>query len=191
MKKVALSAGHYQAKPGACHEGKCEHKLAKNWVNEIWTALRSKEDRPHITLVSSGPLKDKVATINALYGDLALEVHFNACGGCGASGCETLYYPGSQKGEVAAGIMQKHLQAAMGNKNRGIKEGWYKMDRPGVVDFYGDEDGDEMPDYFLRKTNCTALILEPEFIEHLDVINDKMKVGAEAIANAVMEILKR
>jgi hypothetical protein len=73
--------------------------------------------------------------------------------------------------------------------DRGAKEGWYKMDRPGVIDFYGDEDGDEMPDYFLRKTNCPALILEPEFIQQYGHIKNSRKVGTQAIAAAIQETL--
>jgi len=156
------------------------------WTKKLLIALAKRGQEYFIT--SRSDLRGKVEEINAAGCDIAMEIHFNACGGCGASGCETLYHPGSQKGLNYAEVVQQALCKAVGNKYRGTKEGWYKMDRPGTVDFYGDEDGDEKPDYFLRATNCPALILEPEFIEHTDVIMAKINAGTDAIADAVEEI---
>jgi hypothetical protein len=65
----------------------------------------------------------------------------------------------------------------MGIRDRGAKEGWYQMNPQ------------KGPDYFLKATNCTALILEPEFIEHRDRIVGKREDGARAIADAIEEIV--
>jgi hypothetical protein len=161
------------------------------WTHNVANYLQNLADRRvDVFLAPTGGLRNKVRAINAEHCDLAIEIHFNACGNCGASGCETLYFPGSTKGKAAAEIMQQALVDAMGNRDRGVKEGWYKMDRPGVVDWYGDEDGDEMPDYFLKATNCAALILEPEFIEKIPAKWDLVDDACKAIGEAIIRILQ-
>lgn len=185
--KVGLSFAHSPTSPGACFEGSCEHTFSRMWTKKLIMVLATRGIEYFVTNGKS--LKyEKVPEINAANCDIAMEIHFNACGGCGASGCETLYHPDSYKGLAYAEVIQQALCKAVGNKYRGVKEGWFEMDRPGVVDFYGDEDGDEKPDYFLRATNCPALILEPEFIEHTDVITGKLSAGVMAIADAIEEI---
>ena len=185
--KVGLSFAHNPKSPGACMGMVCEYSLSRQWTKRLAMELR---DRGIGYFLSNGTSlrHDKVPEINAAGCDLAIEIHFNACGDCGASGSETLYHPGSDLGEMFASIMQDYVCNAMGNKNRGIKEGWYQMDRPGVVDFYGDEDGDEKPDYFLKATNCPALILEPEFIEKYSNSKDLMLTGVRSIADAIEDI---
>jgi hypothetical protein len=136
--------------------------------------------------VEHGRLPDKVRQINQADCDLAIEIHFNAAANVNAKGAETLYFPGSNKGLQAAQFIQLPMAEAMETKSRGCKPGWYRMDRPGVVDFYGDEDGDEMPDYFLRATNCTALILEPEFLSQIEYIRLRRSACCFAIAKAIM-----
>lgn len=185
MKKIALSAGHNPKARGACHDDVCEHEVAAAWVSFIAQELPGDIE---VVFVPTGSLPQKVKAINDAKCDLAIEVHFNACGGCGAEGCETLYYPGSASGRDAA----YYLQAAMagtGVRNRGVKEGWYRMDRPGVKDYDGDKDGDEAPDYFLKATNCTALIVEPEFIDNYDRFSKIQLPMSRAIARGIVEYL--
>ncbi len=184
---VALSAGHYPSKPGASNKYIVEHHEAAIWVDEL---ARELSKTFAAIVVPTGSLTSKVKFINmpSLAVDLALEIHFNACGGCGASGCETLYMPNSDLGLAAAAVIQKHLAPAMGNKDRGAKEGWYKTDKPGKVDYPGDLDGDEVVDYFLRATKPVALIIEPEFIDHYELIWARRNVACKALATAVKEI---
>jgi hypothetical protein len=180
--KIALSAGHYPEAPGACHDGHCEHEEAAAWCAYMTPhLLRHGIDIFH---VPTGPLPDKVAAINRADCDVAVEIHFNACADCGASGAETLFYPGSRSGEEAAWMVQAAM-VAQGARNRGVKEGWYKMDRPGIVDYAGDIDGDETPDYFLSATNCPAIIIEPEFIEQWPLIQRRRIGTVAAIAEAL------
>jgi hypothetical protein len=187
MSKVGFGIAHYPTRHGASHGNANEHDESKVWTALTVAALE--EAGVVCTVGPVGSLRPKVEALNEAKCDLAIEIHFNSVSGGNAQGSETLYYPGSTKGKAAALIMQKHLSLAMGTPDRGAKEGWYKMDRPGVVDWYGDEDGDEMPDYFLRKTNCPSLILEPEFIQQYGHIKNSRKVGTTAIAKAVLEIL--
>lgn len=173
--RVAVSPGHNAGAVGACHEGFCEYPETVIWQGLLACALLAKGIE--VFKVDPDGLKEKVASINAMTCHMAIEIHFNACGGCGASGAETLYYPGSAKGKEAAQLVQARLCAAMGNKDRGVKEGYYQMNP------------DNKPDYFLRATNCTALIVEPEFVEHPDKIQAKRAQACEAMAEGIVDAL--
>lgn len=122
---------------------------------------------------------------------MAAEIHFNSAinanGKHVGSGCETLYYPGSAKGKIIAEEIQKAMRWSLGNKDRGIKEGWYRQDHPGRVDYHGDVEGDETILYFLEKTRCPAVIIEPEFIHHQTFIREMRVQGSESIGDALLD----
>lgn len=182
--KVALSAGHYPKARGACYAGVCEHELAIEWAHLLTVRMPRNIAIVH---VPTGTLRQKVDFINEARVDLAVEIHFNAGGGEGA---ETLYAPGSANGKQAARCIQRML-ALCGLRDRGIKEGWYKQDRPGIVDYHGDVDGDEKIDYFLRATTCPAVIIEPEFIERNDTFPHLREYAPGAIALGIADYLRR
>jgi N-acetylmuramoyl-L-alanine amidase len=172
--KLALSAGHHPDARGACHGDVCEHELAAAWCQLIATHLH---DVVEVFPVPTGKLRDKVAAINAAKCDLAVEIHFNACGDCGAFGAETLHFPGSVKGAKVAALIQEAMVGAGASRDRGVKDGWYQMNPA------------KGPDYFLEATNCTAIIIEPEFIEqhhHVRVVRGAM---CRAIAVAIADYL--
>ena len=100
-------------------------------------------------------------------------------------GSETLYCPNSGRGRILANEIQKQISHAF-QPDRGIKEGWYRMDKPGHDDFPGDIDGDEKPDYFLRATKCPAVIIEPEFIHNKDMIIERRLIGSKLIAQGLI-----
>jgi hypothetical protein len=188
--KVAVSAGHYPEAKGASYEGVSEFDIAKIWQPELVDAINEAANDyigRHIYLqgkmISWGKLPAKVDEINRLKADLAIEIHFNA--GAVTSGCETLFAPGSAKGTRAATLIQKEMSRSSGVRSRGAKEGWYKMDKPGVVDYAGDVEGDEKIDYFLRETSCPAIIIEPEFISQLDTIERIRKPVISAIVGVI------
>jgi len=178
---IVLSAGHNKEKRGATFKGVSEYDIAVDWVACIAHHLKTVRVAYHI--LTSSRLGDKVRESNSKHPTLAIEVHFNACGNCGAKGSEILYCPNSKAGEEIAFRLGNATRAY--NKFRGAKEGWYKMDRPGIVDFVGDVDGDENPDYFLRKTNCPAIILEPEFIHNPTQIKKIKDDYCKAIAYSI------
>lgn len=194
MYKVAISAGHNPGAKGAVWGDVSEYDETVLWQEQLLKAFAQvnfrnpEESQIQAIPIATGTLGAKVREINSHYVDLAVEVHFNAAGSAVVSGCETLFYPGSKTGEVAAKVVQLPLAEAMKARSRGVKPGWYRMDRPGVVDFYGDEDGDEMPDYFLKATNCTALILEPEFLSQIEKIRELRVAGCWAIAKAISRL---
>ncbi len=171
---IFLSAGHYPSAPGAKWERFVEHDEAIVWRDMLHDGLASLS-----MVVPTGVLKTKVDFINerSMSGDVAVEVHFNAARDSNDNpigrGCETLYYPGSIRGERIAVAIQK-VMAEFFPPNRGAKEGWYRMDPSRGADF------------FLAKTKCAAVIIEPEFVHRSDVIND----SREAVINKLVELFK-
>ena len=189
MYRVAVSAGHHAAAQGADRKGITEFMETCHWQERLMEIIpeQAKTRRQNVEAIRIDPekLTAKVRQINQGDCDLAIEIHFNAASDDSARGCEILYYPGSAKGAEAGRLLCGQLAATMETKSRGVKPGWYRMDRPGVIDFYGDEDGDEMPDYFLRKTKCLALIIEPEFLYHIERIKERREAACFVIAKWV------
>lgn len=172
---VAISAGHYPEKPGACFNDFCEHGEALKWAHEINDYLVMKGVGS--LLVPSGVLKQKVEFINERNVGLAVEIHFNSAKKDGehiGRGSETLYFPGSEKGAIFADNVQKALAETF-TPDRGIKEGYYRMNP---------ENG---PDFFLARTNCPSIIVEPDFIHRKDIIQDGRNVACLAIADAIIK----
>ncbi len=174
MKKLCLIVGHEPKSPGAksC-SGESEFvfnsRLADAMVKELC----------HVEVIrvwrapeGYGALPGKV---NATGADLAVELHFNAANTL-ATGTETLCASGSFRGHQAALIMQRHLVAALGLRDRGVK-GTAGSGRGGL---------------FLTKTRMPALILEPFFGDNpVDWNRANARAGAlaTAIARAIEEIL--
>lgn len=188
---ILLSAGHYPKSPGACYPETnphwCEHGIAANWINRIAAILR---EQVEVAVVPTGRLSAKVTWINAVCSirtvSLAVELHFNSDKSKRQKGSETLYCPGSVKGEMLATIVQGAV-ASIFPPNRGVKEGWKDQDVPGRVDYPGDVDGDESVLYFLKETNCPALIIEPEFIYNRSTIEASESIACEIISEALVE----
>jgi len=185
---ILVSSGHNKNAQGASYKDVTEFILAEKWADLIVELLGTNSIR-----VPNGRLKDKVIFINnaSQKGDIAIEIHFNSykkwkdLDGDGiidagemialGRGSETLYMPNSSSGMRAARIVQDNLGHLM-QPDRGIKEGWYQMNPA------------KGADYFLRKTNCTALIIEPEFIDNLEEINQNMSAACHVIAAALLEV---
>lgn len=172
---IFISAGHYPAAPGAKYERFIEHDEAVIWASQLAKLVDNS------LLVPTGVLKEKVGFINerSLNGDVAIEIHFNAAvnseGENVGRGCETLYYPGSSKGKILAMLCQDAL-AELFPPSRGVKEGWYRMDPSRGADF------------FLAKTICTAVIIEPEFVHRSQIITDNRNQAIEGLAEMLKEI---
>lgn len=188
MYKLAISVAHHEGAKGATFNDLNEYDLSK-LISAIvfdYTRLYFNDEESGFTaeMVPVGKLKDKVAYINENNFDAAIEIHFNACGNCGASGHEVLYYPKSTEGQLLALSINKFLKQ-LDKKDRGVKEGWYRMDQPNIVDYDGDVEGDETINYFLEKTNCPAVIIEPQFIEKMDKNLTKYVEDSWCIINGV------
>lgn len=190
---VMLSAGHYPGAHGACWpadgDGRvCEHELARSWVGQI--ALMVREQFP-VVEVPAVRLEDKIAWLNAYRAPdghrvaLAAELHFNSNDQRRGSGAETLYYPGSKRGKAAAEAIQRRL--AQLYRDRGVQEGWYRMDSPGRIDYPGDVAGDERVDFFIRGVPFPAVIIEPEFIFNQAVLEATRNDACTLIAQGIIE----
>ena len=175
--QIITTAGHYSAKPGATHEGFSEWPETAKWAGLIAQNLIDLGVKA--TMVAGGNLSGKATTVNNLCssydGDsLFVSVHFNSYSGEKlVNGSETLYCPGSKKGEKLAKYVQETLADVMGNNDRGIKEGWYQMNKAKGVD------------YILKHTACPAIIIEPEFIQQRETIEGKREEACMAIAAAL------
>lgn len=181
---IFLSAGHYPNSPGACFFDFCEHAEAFKWVTKISLLIRQQS---HVATVPSGFLSEKIKWINEFKsepGDLAVEIHFNS--NVDVKGCETLYCPGSEKSMKAAEIIQAAMEPLF-PPGRGIKEGWYRMDRPGHIDYPGDMNGDEKLDAFIKDTKPPAVIIEPDFISQRARIEQNRDSACLVLASAIIK----
>lgn len=198
---IAISAGHHKDAPGAIYvEGSprkiafTEHEEALLWQDMLGRALYSVDS----FLVPPTKLGEKVEAVNRENCKLAVEVHFNSAvnnhGKHIGSGSMTLYCPSAFSGNDRGKKLAEAIQGFLGQvfpPNRGAREGWYKLDVPGVQEWVGDVEGDEVPDYLLKATACPAVIVEPEYVHHYRDIQSKRLAGVEAIANGVKEYLTR
>ena len=194
---IILSAGHDPLAKGATYNEFNEHDEAVKWVQIIHNAILGYhlypcEIAPHSRTSpeqSAGKvLADKIAWVNKQPSAvLALEVHFNSDTSKRAKGSETLYAPGSEAGKWAAELVQEELTGLF-PPSRGIKEGWYRQDHPGHVDYAGDVEGDEKPLAFLTWTKPVALIIEPEFIYNQEAIELRRAPACVALAAALVHI---
>ena len=163
---ILLSAGHNPKAKGACNVDVCEWDIATEWVEEISRQLNIALI-PNI-IVPTGKLQEKIDFINSKKPTIAMELHFNS--NVIAHGSETLYYPGSKKGKELADLIQKEFSMnEIFQPNRGSKEGYYQMNP------------DNPPDYFLKKSSCTAVIVEPDFMYNIDNIYNNKQLGCISI----------
>jgi N-acetylmuramoyl-L-alanine amidase len=169
---ILISAGHHPLAKGAGYNDHYEHDEAVIWASEIAGLIRG---RMMVDIVPTGSLGDKIEWINNQTDAVLLcEIHFNSDESKRQTGSETLYCPGSVKGKAAAEIVQKAL-AGIFPPSRGAKEGYYQMDKT------------KGPDAILVKTNCVALIVEPEFIYNYAVIEERRSPACVALADALVK----
>lgn len=184
---VAISSGHNRWAVGAKFGDYSEFTLATRWVDTLMCEL-GKYPNIKAHRVPPTTLTKKVAFVNEIPNcKLALEIHFNSVANKTVRGCETLYCPKSVIGKTYARGIQENLLNSMVTRDRGIKEGWYKQDRPGVVDYDGDQDGDEKIAYWLLNTRAPSIIIEPEFISQVAKILEKQYIAMSSLAKWISE----
>lgn len=174
---IIIFAGHHPAAPGASYNGFAEHDEAVRWIDLIDAYLDP-------TICIKGPvgaLTMKTNFVNKRQPRIAMDLHFNAAvnaeGEHVGRGSETLYYPGSKLGKSVADFVQTRL-CTVCPPDRGIKEGYYRMDPK-----FG-------PDWFLARTSCPAIIVEPDFIHRKEEIQRARTAACEAIAVGLRNALK-
>lgn len=189
---ILVSAGHHApADKGACLGTICESDEALSWARLIVQFLH--DAQVDVALVPPGPLRAKVHYINSIAPTLAIEIHFNSARDFSyryvGRGCETLYHPKSPAGRLLAKALLDAI-APIFPPARGVKEAWYRQDKPGHVDYVGDVEGDEKLDYFVAATTCPAVIVEPQFIHLWQDIRAREMEGCRAIADCLIELAR-
>lgn len=161
MKHIILSVGHNSKSQGARWGNLSEYGVA----SQVTSLITFYGDISGVELHTiDSTLTDTVQYINSMckrFGTdncVAIELHFNSAESKSAIGCETLYFPYSSNGKQLATKFNKLLFkniSGLAIKNRGIKTGWYQ----------GIKNGKLL--YFLHKTRCTSIILEPVFLSQI------------------------
>ena len=105
--------------------------------------------------------------------DLFVSIHCNAAADSSANGTETYHAPGSEKGAALAGAIQSRLVAALGLRDRGVKQANFAV---------------------LRRTSMPAALVEIAFIsnpieEGLLGNPDFQRRAARAIAQGIADYL--
>ena len=173
---ILVAAGHDPARQGASFEGHTEFEQAVQWQRLIVQYLGDIGEA-----VPDGGLRSTVEFINAAQPVLGLEIHFNSAknseGVNVGEGCESLYFPGSDRGMQLAQYMQAALIKSF-SPDRGVKTGFYQQNPArGVL-------------YFLRKTHPIACILEPQFLQFWEEIESKRAACCMGIAKQLLLLLE-
>ncbi len=169
---IFISAGHKNNSDGANYKKKFfEHEQAVLWRDIICELLGVKP-------VPVGTLEKKVAYINKHESGstIAIEIHFNSAMSKGrhiGRGCETLHHPKSKNGIALANVVHQEIVKTF-SPNRGLKAGYYRMNPKNQVD------------YFLRKTRCPSIIIEPDFIHRYELITTSRRQCTRDIVRALL-----
>lgn len=150
---IVLSIAHSTKDPGNTHCGLVEHQISEVMSDACATMLRAHGVETLLLAPSALPypddLKDKVRQINELKPQLALEIHTNAVDDTAPNYSEVIYEPGSVEAKLAASHISGVLRDALGQAH-------HMWPAKGAVEA-------ERNLYFLQKTICPALIVEPLF----------------------------
>lgn len=199
---IFISAGHYPAAPGAVYEGFVEHDEAARWAKRIVELLGADAVlvptgflKDKVAFINARSTPGSVC-IEIHFNDAVKWRDKNQDGAVTpdelehvGEGAETLYCPGSETGQKLAAAVQDAIDHLFPykwvdhNRNglmdlneltgRGIKEGWYRMDKA------------RGPDFILAKTSCPTVIVEPEFVQRKDRIIQHREAACAALATAL------
>lgn len=177
--KIVIDPGHSgPSEPGACAGGVTEASLVMRIARFTCEELRL--NGHDVRLTRDGPIEDseldwRSTLANDWGAELFISVHCNAASRIEAEGTEVYHYPGSEKGEKLATLIQYHLTEALLTENRGVKTANFQV---------------------LRETDCPAVLVECGFITNpvdcgmLTDTLEQWRIGA-AIAVAVDEYEKK
>ena len=176
--RVAVSVGHWPEDQGAAFRDVSEYGLLAPVVGFLVRRLTAAG--AHAFLVPARPLSKKIQWVNARAVDLAVEVHANADPDPDgpddpeAYGAETLFCKGSAQGVKAAAAIQEQLVASFIVSGPPVRDRGVKA-RSNLG--------------FLTGTAMPAVIVEPEFIDHipgLGALLENPEVVGYAIADGIL-----
>lgn len=158
--RVAIDTGHNP--PEDLGAISVEHKLCEYIeAHEIVSHANRLLYAQGIELVNFGEtLKRKVKLVNKARPNIAIEVHLNSSNSEKARGALCMYYPQKRSRDLARfilqGIKDATLAPILGSSlpTRGAYIGHYRLDPSKAIL------------YFLRKTKCPAVVVEPLFISN-------------------------
>lgn len=146
--KITIDAGHGGYYPGCVSDKLYE----KDIVLELGILLKEKlkENGHEVQLTRKEDndirLWERCQKANRFESDIFISLHINAHENKKPNGCETLYFPESEKGKILAECIQKELVKKLNCFDRGIKE------RGTLV--------------VLKYTQMPAVLIEPLFLSN-------------------------
>jgi N-acetylmuramoyl-L-alanine amidase len=164
--KICVNAGHCKFGTGTgaskyLNESTETRKIAYELMKIL--ADSGHEIIPAVFDRSSDNLKEAVTLANNKGADLFVSIHLNAGGG---QGCEAYTWKGQK---VAQAIKACNNLSSLGFRNRGIKDG------SGL--------------YVIKKTKCTAILIEICFVDNKADCELYKKIGVNKIAQAIANAL--
>lgn len=168
--KIAVRAGHNYGVPGAV--GYVDEVTEnRKYAAALISYLRKRghvvlDVTPTTTSTSIQDLYYGVSRANAWGAKLFLSCHINAGGG---QGCEAIYYLGSKAGLNYANQISKII-STLGFKNRGPK-----ADTRGL--------------YELARTNMTAIVIEPFFLDTKSDVDLYKKIGPDKLGKTIASVI--
>jgi len=161
--RIAIDCGHNP--PGDLGSTSSEYKLAEfveahRIVSYVYRELYEKG----FQIVNFAErLKTKVQIVNKSKPDIAIEVHLNSCSDVKQRGALCMYYPSQKSRDLARFILKEigNVSAVgiIGSaliKKRGVYVGNFRLDPSYPIL------------YFLRKTKCPAVVVEPLFLSNTE-----------------------
>ncbi len=163
--KIAISVGHQQGEESREVEYPANYSTAVLLQTEL--SIEGFQ-----TEMFEGTLRDKVKAINKYRPAFAVECHYNRLNYPHdekyGSGFETCIWEGSTYGKLLARKIMESFEEYLPFNSRRI---WERKDL-----------------YFLKHTNCPAILIEPLFLDNpVEKVFLEMKRGYDIIASAVMK----
>lgn len=160
--KIVINAGHTKTGAGTGANGYLnESTETRKIAYELMKILADSghEIIPAVFDCSADNLKEAVTVANNENADLFVSIHLNAGGG---QGCEAYTWKGQK---VTQAVKACNNLSALGFRNRGVKDG------SGL--------------YVIKKTKCTAVLIEVCFVDNQADCELYKKVGVNKIAQAI------
>ena len=166
MAKIVINAGHTKTGAGTgaskyLNESTETRKIAYELMKIL--ADSGHEIIPAVFDRSSDNLKEAVNLANNKGADLFISIHLNAGGG---QGCEVYTWKGQK---VTQAVKVCNNLSSLGFRNRGVKDG------SGL--------------YVIKKTKCTAILIEVCFVDNAADSELYKKIGVNKIAQAIASAL--
>lgn len=174
MYSIMNDPGHGGVDSGAIGNGYKEKDLTLRLALDIDKEIQRHNCKSYLTRKSDKyvSLEDRSKMANELNVDMLISYHFNSFTNESASGTETFYFIGSEKGEkLATKIQNELINAQLVNTNRGVKAANFSV---------------------LRRTKMQSTLIEVCFISNKDDLNfflNNYDKYVQTIAKALLEYL--